>query len=150
MNLKKFYTGKTIGFVVVIVLVATFYGGVVYGRKQIPTRGTQIFNQNNTGGARGIKNMGIQGGITAGEIISKDEKSLTIKYSNGNSESKTGGSKIIFLGENTVVTKMATGSLNDLSIGTFVSITGGANTDGSLTAQSIQIRPNMPQGAKVQ
>ena len=42
------------------------------------------------------------------------------------------------------------GTMADLAIGAQIVVTGTANTDGSISAQSVQIRPNMPQGAKVQ
>jgi hypothetical protein len=91
-------------------------------------------------GTMGIRNTG---GFTTGEIISKDTTSITVKLA-------TGGSKIIFLDANTKVSKSVDGSVNDLTTGTQVSITGTPNTDGSVNATNVQIRPNMPQGAKVQ
>jgi hypothetical protein len=136
---------KKIGLIVigVLVLVGVFYGGMVYGKSQIPTRGTLTFDPNNmqsgmpNGGTKNIKNGAGFGGITSGEVISKDDKGMTIKLQNG-------GSKIIFLSATTAVTKAATGSITDLTVGTQISVTGATNTDGSITAQSVQIRPNIP------
>ena len=135
MNKNKKISLVVIG---VIVLVGVFYAGVSYGKNQTPKRGPsnmQAFGQNGVGGARDMK-AGF-GGFTAGEIISKDDKSITIKLQNG-------GSKIIFLSTDTSISKNATGTINDLNVGTTVSITGTANTDGSVSAQSVQIRPVTP------
>jgi len=122
----------------IVILVAVFYGGVVYGKSQIPVKGQgmQAFGQNNVVGIRGTRSGGGLGGFTAGQIISKDAQSITIKLMDG-------GSKIIFLDSNTKISKMTDGSMADLATGIQVSITGTANADGSINAQTVQIRPNL-------
>ena len=141
---------KKIGLVVglVVVLCVVFYGGMVYGKSQIPVRGTQAFGQNGATGARGTRGMG---GFTTGKIISKDANSITVQLitggasgTNGSASTSQSGSKIIFLNTSTTVTKSVNGTIADLAIGTQVSVTGTPNTDGSENAQSVQIRPNTP------
>lgn len=135
---------KIIIIIIAIVFIGSgsFYGGMKYGTNKATTniqnmrqvRGQQFVS----GGAGGPRSgQGSGEGFTAGEIISKDDKSITIKL-------RDGGSKIIFLTTTTPVTKSATGSMEDLSAGTQVVITGKANPDGSLSAESIQIRPLLP------
>jgi Domain of unknown function (DUF5666) len=148
---------KKIGLIVVgvIVLAGVFYGGMTYGKSQIPARGqgNQVFNQNGAMGARGTRGGGGLGGFTGGEIISKDDKSITVKLMNGDPTSTTAnasGSKIIFLDGSTTVTKTATGTVGDLAVGTQVSVTGTPNSDGSITAKSIQIRPQVKPNIGVQ
>jgi len=137
MNKNKKIVLMVIG---IVILIGVFFGGVSYGKSKKSNRGPedmQAFGQNDETGTRGMKTGGGFGGLTAGEIISKDDKSITIKLQDN-------GSKIIFLGTSTTVAKTVTGSISDLSVGASVSITGTANTDGSVNAQSIQIRPNTP------
>ena len=89
------------------------------------------------GGAGGGQRGG--GGLTAGEIIAKDDKSITVKLSDG-------GSKIVFLSDSTTISKMTDGTKSDLEIGKQVTVNGSADSDGSVTAQNIQLRP-VPQGS---
>ena len=89
------------------------------------------------GGQRGGRNGGANGTFAAGEVIAKDEKSITVKL-------RDGGSKLVFFSSTTPVMKAAAGTPQDLSVGEQVTATGTANQDGSLTAESIQIRPQMP------
>jgi hypothetical protein len=142
-----------LGIAGVVVLVAVFYGGMVYGKSQVPVRGqgNQAFGAANfAGGARGGRNIG--GGFTVGQIISKDATSITVQAINGapGTAGQGTGSKIVFLDSNTKITKSVDGTAADLATGTQVSVTGTPNSDGSINAQTVQIRPNVPPGAKVQ
>ena len=76
------------------------------------------------------------GGFSAGQIIAKDEKSVTIKMQDGSS-------KIVFYSESTKIQKTADGTGADLAIDQEVTASGAANSDGSLTAQTIQVRPDV-------
>ncbi|HTE48740.1 MAG TPA: DUF5666 domain-containing protein [Candidatus Paceibacterota bacterium] len=128
---------KKISLVVIgiIVLASAFYGGMTYGGNNV--RASMISRSAAFGGARGNRSGQGMGGFTTGEIISKDDKSITVSLMGG-------GSKIIFLDTSTKVSKQAVGTIDDLAVGTQVSVTGTPNQDGSLNAQSVQIRTNMP------
>ena len=127
----------------VIIAVIAFWGGNAYAaHKASANKTTKVSSFGQQGGRNGgSSGMGMGGrqnggGFTTGEVLSKDDTSVTIKL-------RDGGSQIVFLGGTTTVAKSVEGSLNDLSVGENVMITGSKNSDGSLTAQSVQIRPAM-------
>jgi hypothetical protein len=144
MNKKKIVWG----IVGIIVLVAVFYEGVSYGKGQTTLTspiGGQAFS--GTRGTRGTGSFG--GGFTVGQIIAKDTTSITVQLmapsgANGASSTAQSGSKIVFFDGNTKITKTVDGTPADLAIGTQVSVSGTANSDGSVSAQTVQIRPNVP------
>lgn len=139
-------TTKIIAVIVALVIVGagSFYGGMQYAKNAAAaSRGAfanltaaerQARFQSGGGQVRGGANGA---GFIAGEIMAKDDKSLTLKLLDG-------GSKIIFFSPSTPVTKSAEGSAADLAVGDQVTANGTANQDGSISAQMIQIRPNTP------
>lgn len=126
---------------IVCVLLAAglgFYGGTLYAKYKTPTGrqmppGAMAFRAGRDGNMAG-SGRAMLGGMTAGEVLSKDAQSLTIKL-------RDGGSKIVFYSASTTVNKMAEGSLDDVAQGSNVTISGTTNQDGSITAQMIQLRP---------
>lgn len=132
--------------IIVVVALASFTGGMFYGKSSAPKNATGNNWQNQAGRgaggpggqAGGMRRNGAGGpnggGFINGEILSKDANSLTIKLSDG-------GSKIVFLSDKTTISKMAEGTSADLEIGKAVMVTGSTGSDGSVTAQSIQLRP---------
>lgn len=128
---------KIVAAVVAVVLVgAGFGGGYTFAKTQSPARG-DFANANFQGGqfvARGAGTMRTGGNFIAGEILSKDTSGVTIKMQDGST-------KIILIGSSAQINKNAAGTMDDLTAGTNVSITGTTNSDGSVTAQAVQIRP---------
>jgi len=130
---------------IVVVGASSFYGGLKYGQSKGSASGElanfsaeqrQARFQQMAGGANAGSQRAIRNGnsLAMGEIISKDANSITVKLSDG-------GSKIAFIATSTQVMKFSAGSLDDLAVGENVSVNGAANQDGSITAQSIQLRP---------
>ena len=125
----------------IIVGVGGFFGGMKYGQSQAlknltPEKMREIFQQR--GGPLFTRNQG-QGqriGFLSGQVISKDEKSLTIKLPDGST-------KIVFISQSTQVLKATEGSIEDIEIGKEISVTGTQNEDKSLTARTIQISPRL-------
>ena len=145
--MKKFLPA----FIAIVIIVggAAFYGGMKYGesKKNIGGRNGfadfkdfQNFPSDGQGrlGVPGSKDGGVN--FTSGEIISADEQSVTVKLQNG-------GSKIIFFSDSTKITKTAEGAVADLTAGETIMVSGTANQDGSITAETIQLRPAVPVGA---
>jgi hypothetical protein len=132
-----------------IVLLAVIAGGAFYGGMQYEksvamktlTANRGAFGGNRQGGTgtdqggqRGAgQNDGRRGGgFVAGEILSKDDKSLTIKTPDG-------GSTIVYFTDTLSVRKAETGSLSDLATGEQVMVNGKANSDGSVAADTVSI-----------
>lgn len=139
-------------FVIIIVIAVAvgagaFYGGMKYAQSKIPqglARGD--FSAGSAFSGQGLRNSGAAGrqangmNVIAGEIIAKDQNSITVKL-------RDGGSKIIFYSGSTEIGKFTGGDSADLEVGKTVSVSAKPNSDGSVTAQSIQLRPegmNLP------
>ncbi len=137
------------GIIIIIVGCGAFFGGMQYGENKTKKSQSGI-GDNFTGeirsGQRGIQQGGQNfqrvggantGGFINGDIFSKDGTSITVKSQDGNS-------KIIFFSDSTTIGKTVDGSASDLSIGQQVIVNGKVNTDGTIAAQNIQIRPIKP------
>lgn len=133
-------------FLVTILIVGggSFYGGIKYSEGQtsakFAARGAGNFQpqemNGSTGSRTGFRANG-NGNMISGEIIAKDEQSIIVK-------SRDNSSKIIFISESTETLKQASGSLDDLTVGEQVAVTGIADASGNITAKSIQILPATP------
>ncbi len=71
-----------------------------------------------------------------GEIISQDDKSITVKMPDG-------GSKIIFTNDKTQISKSTIATKADLKTGEKIIVFGPENSDGSVTADNIQLNPQI-------
>ncbi len=144
---------NTIIWVIALLAIGggAFWGGIQYSDAKIKGGATGqpgMMGQYRNGQAGGMgagagRRGGMMGqaggGFLNGEIIAKDDKSVTIKL-------RDGGSKIVFFSGSTAIGKMTDGTAADLVVGKTVSAIGKAGTDGSVTADSIQIRPALPVG----
>ncbi len=140
-----------------VLLGGSFYVGMQYGAKNVSkAQLAQQSSRNGSGnfggganvGQRGAAGQGAQGGgqrgganaggsFATGQIVAKDDTSITIKTNDG-------GSKIVFFSGSTGIDKSVSGTNSDLSVGQQVTVSGKASADGSVVAQSIQIRPTQP------
>lgn len=130
---------KLIPIIIVLVIVGSgaFYGGMKYqqSKNSLDNFSRQNF-QSNAGTAlrQGINIRGTGSGFLSGEVINKDDQSLTLKMTDG-------GSKIVFFSGSTEISKTAEGTASDVEIGKQIMVSGVQNSDGSYTAKTIQLSP---------
>jgi hypothetical protein len=126
---------KSIIITVVVALLtagAGFFGGIKYQQNKRPVGFGQF------GTAQGLRNR-TGGNPNAfrpvnGEIIESDTNSITVKMPDGSS-------KIVIFNDKTVINKAGTATPSDLKVGEKVAVFGQTNSDGSVTAQNIQLNP---------
>lgn len=134
--------------IVILVGAAAFFGGMKYGQAKSgkQSAGSQNFQNMSAdqrrqlfaaGTAGNFRNGQNSGGFVSGEIVAKDDKSMTVKMPDGSS-------KIVFFSKSTDIAKSVSGAAGDLEIGKNVTASGTANQDGSLTARTIQLRTALP------
>ena len=138
-----------------MVLIAVIFGGGGFfvgksvQQSQTTAQRTQLAGQfGNRTGATGTARAGMRGGQILGTILSADNGSITVQLADGSS-------KIVLISTTTSINQATTATAADLKVGTKVSAFGSTNTDGSVTAQNIQInpitmtRPGAPSGTSV-
>ena len=122
----------------VMVFVLGFSGGVAYaGRGRMSVlpdaqgafRGGRQFTGGEAGGRSGVSPFG---SFLGGEVIAKDDRSITIKL-------QSGGSKLVLLSASTRISSSTLATISDISMGVEITASGSANPDGSITAESVQI-----------
>lgn len=120
---------REILFLIILILVATaaFYGGMKYQQSKMPQR---IFFQ------RGGQTIQAREGMFYGEVISKDEKNLTLKLPDGST-------RIVFLSEQTEFLKTTEGDLNDIEVGKQIMIIGNQTIEGAFVAEQIHLSPRI-------
>ena len=92
----------------------------------------------NFAGAGGMMRGGNgAGGLLSGTVAAKDSGSVTIN-------TRDGSSHVVIVTPDTTVSKSVSGSLSDVATGTDVIVSGTTNSDGSVSASVIQIRPATP------
>lgn len=127
---------------IVVVGFGSFFGGMKYAASKQSGAGPSAAQRQRLGQNGGTFGNRQNGGFVNGQIISKDDKSITVQLNSqrGGSNSQT-GSKVVFFSDKLEVGKFVSGTLDDLTVGANVMVNGTANSDGSIIANSIQIRP---------
>src|SRR5258708_1318185 len=132
---------QIIGSLVAVLIVGgvAFWGGMHYQQAQASasTGDRQLQAGGRMGG--GMRRFGGMGGAVMGQIISQDDKSITVKLPDGSS-------KIVLLPASATISKTSTGAKSDLTTGSNVAVFGATNSDGSVTAQNVQLNPMFRMG----
>jgi hypothetical protein len=143
-------SGKSLAITIIIALVVGvggFYGGTIYEKGSLSKQGLLRSSASGQGGNEGQRGPGGQGGgrfgqgpggangnFVAGQITAKSDNSITV-------QGRDGSSKIVFFSGSTSIGKAVQGATSDLASGQQVVVSGTNNSDGTVTAQNIQIRP---------
>ncbi|HET8575221.1 MAG TPA: hypothetical protein VFM02_03580 [Candidatus Paceibacterota bacterium] len=130
-------------WVVVLAVVVgggLFYGGTVYGKSGGAVASSrsrfQQFSRGQFASSSAMGNFGGRGGggMVAGQVLSSDSQGVTVKL-------PTGGTKLVFVSTSTKVSKTVDAAPSDLATGTNIVVQGTSNSDGSVTASTVEIRP---------
>jgi hypothetical protein len=134
---------KTTKVIVPIILVlvglgAGFFGGYQY-RNYLLRRAAGITGANGSfqrfaRNGQGNVNGAFRGGAVIGSILSISGNIMTVKLADGSS-------KNIVLSSSTTYSNTAPAQESDLKVGSNVAVFGTTNSDGSVTATSVQINP---------
>ncbi len=137
---------KKIGLYILIAVVIAggvgFFAGMRIGSVSGANTGSAFQSGTFGGGSGSFMRNGRSGGMqgngtvagVAGNIIAKDNTSVTVQIPNGST-------KIVFYSDTTKIMKSVDGTSSDLTGGENVLVTGTPNQDGSITGETIQIRP---------
>src|SRR5579872_3554882 len=129
---------------VVVVVAAAFYGGLTYEKGKVASS----FAAGGAGGRFGGRFGGGAGGAdvgfgrangmmpVSGQIVASGNNTITVKLSDGSS-------KIVDLSSQTKINKTTQGTATDLTTGQQVTAFGSTNSDGSITAQAVNVGNGM-------
>lgn len=122
-----------------VALIAFIIGVVIgYSGERTFTRPTLSQNapsgfSGNGGMMRGVRG-GSNGGFLTGTVAAKDASSITLN-------TRDGSSHVVFITPSTNVSKSVSGAVSDVSVGATIIVSGTTNSDGSVSATLLQLRP---------
>src|SRR4030042_2926370 len=129
--------------IIILLLVifagAAFFTGMKDQQKKPPPFADRFTDGQNLRDGNGQARFGNGIRPVNGEIIASDDKSITIKLQDGSS-------KIVFFSDTTQINKADAGTREDLKVGETLAVVGTDNSDGSVTAQNIQLNPVLRMG----
>lgn len=140
---------NTIGAALIALIIGMgigYTGDQMFARPSTLSQNASGFGGGQYGGAGGMmrggaRSGGMVGGFLTGTVAAKDQGSVTLN-------TRDGSSRVILVTPNTTVSKSTNGTLDDVTTGATIIVSGTTNSDGSLSASLIQLRPATPQTAQ--
>lgn len=128
---------SVVGIAIVALIIGAaggYFGSTTFGK----SAGSSGDHQGRPGGFQGRSRQNGQwqsdSGRVFGKVQSVNDGRITV-------QSQNGGSQIVLFNDSTSYQQTVDGSVNDVTTGTQVLVTGQQNPDGSTTATTIQILP---------
>jgi len=128
---------------IIVVGAGSFYGGMKYQQGRAGADFASRFGGRNSGNfainRQDTRNGGPNGNASnfrpvVGQVLSIDNNTVTVKMQDGSS-------KIVILSDSTTYSQNASASESDVKVGDNIAATGTSNSDGSLTAENVQLNP---------
>jgi hypothetical protein len=130
ITMKKY----TVHIVWLVVAIVALGGGYYWGKAGAAgARGAGRLAGAYGSSTRSFAGGAAGGGLAVGQISAIDSSDITLQLANGNSQ-------VVFYSSSTQISEPTIVPPSALSVGTNVMVGGTTNSDGSLTAQSIQVR----------
>ena len=117
-----------------VIAIVALGGGFFWGKASGAATRAAAFAGAYSSSTRRTAGGAAGGGFVTGQIAVIGSSSITLQLANGNSE-------VVFYSTSTPVSEPTMVLVNTLKVGTTVMVAGTSNSDGSLTAQTIQVRP---------
>ncbi len=114
--------------------------GAGYGMHSTPARAQDSQNGYAGGSGKIMRGNGNGGGFLSGTVVNKDAGSVTLN-------TRDGSSHVVFITPDTTISKSVNGTMSDVSVGTTIIVSGTTNSDGSVSANLIQLRPALSPAA---
>ncbi len=112
----------------------SFYAGMKYQQNQQALISAPRFRNQGSAASNQQGRIRMGGRPIVGEILNMDDKTITVKMPDGSF-------KIVLFSDTTSISKTSEAVKSDLKIGEKIGIFGTDNSDGTVTAQNIQLNP---------
>ncbi|MDR3571486.1 MAG: DUF5666 domain-containing protein [Candidatus Pacebacteria bacterium] len=123
---------------------AVIFGGIGYyvGSTSTTGQATTVSGAGKTFVTRGAYGGGAGVGATIGTVIQTGSGTFTIQLPASTSSTATTGTKLVLVDNSTQVQELQSVPTSNIQTGQMVTVAGITNSDGSITASNVMIRPS--------